>query len=122
VELLAAVRHCLAPGAIVGLSTPNQHSILDVVAGAIYRLTGGRTTRFLEKFYIDQHFLYFTPATLEAVLRRADLELVELERELTDLRRLTLSPPVRLAVRGAFQVARWTGLENRLFAVARARP
>ncbi|HWP65502.1 MAG TPA: class I SAM-dependent methyltransferase, partial [Candidatus Limnocylindria bacterium] len=33
VRLLAAARAALAPGGVVGLSTPNQRSILDVVAG-----------------------------------------------------------------------------------------
>ena len=120
VALLAAVRRCVAPGGVVGVSTPNQRSILDVVAGALYRLTSGRFTGPLERFYVDQHFLYFTPLTLERVLVRAELEVVHLQRELTDLRRLTLSPAMRLGLSGLFQVARWTGLENRLFAVARA--
>ena len=39
----------------------------------------------LEKFYIEQHFLYFTPATLEAALARAGLALASCERELTEL-------------------------------------
>jgi SAM-dependent methyltransferase len=120
VDLLTAARGCLAPGGVVGLSTPNQQSILDVVAGSLYRATGGRITAPLEKFYIAQHFLYFDPTTLAHALERAGLGVVHLERELTDLRRLALAPPVRLALTGLFQVARWTGLENRLFAVARA--
>ena len=66
-----AIRRCLAPGGVVGLSTPNQRSILDVVAGALYRLSGGRIRAPLEKFYIDQHFLYFTPETLAQALGRA---------------------------------------------------
>ena len=73
VGLLAAARGVLAPGGVIGISTPNQRSILDVVAGAIYRASGGRVTWPLEKFYIEQHFLYFTPATLarRARARRA---------------------------------------------------
>lgn len=74
----------------------------------------------LEKFYIEQHFLYFSPKTLAQALTQACLELVQLEREETDLRRLTLAPPMRLVLRGLFAVARVRGLENRLFALARA--
>jgi 2-polyprenyl-3-methyl-5-hydroxy-6-metoxy-1,4-benzoquinol methylase len=118
VALLRTVRGRLAPGGVVGLSTPNQRSILDVVAGALYRLTAGRLTAPLEKFYIEQHFLYFTPETLEAALARAGLRLVRLERELTDLRRLALSPPKRWLLEALFFTARRTGLENRLFALA----
>jgi SAM-dependent methyltransferase len=121
VALLRSARACLAPGGVVGLSTPNQRSILDLVAGALYRLSGGRFTAPLEKFYIEQHFLYYTPRTLADSLARAGLEPVELRRELTDLRRLTLAPPVRAGLHALFALARLLGRENRLFAVARAR-
>jgi 2-polyprenyl-3-methyl-5-hydroxy-6-metoxy-1,4-benzoquinol methylase len=120
VALLETARSCLAPGGIVGISTPNQRSILDAVAGAIYRLSGGRLTTALEKFYIEQHFLYFSPETMLRALARAGLERVELHRELTDLRRLHLGPGARLVLEGLFAVARVTGLENRLYVLARA--
>jgi 2-polyprenyl-3-methyl-5-hydroxy-6-metoxy-1,4-benzoquinol methylase len=120
--LLRAVRRCLAADGVLGLSTPNQRSILDLVAGAMYRLTAGRLTAPLEKFYIEQHFLYFTPQTLGQALKLGGFEIVELERELTDLRRLSLSPLMRLVLRTLFVSARWLGRENRLVAVARARP
>jgi hypothetical protein len=45
---------------------------------------------------------------------------MESRRELTDLHRLTLSAPMRLVLRALFRAASQTGLENRLFAVARA--
>jgi len=121
VELLAAARDVLAPGGVIGISTPNQRSILDVVAGMLYRASGGRITRPLEKFYIEQHFLYFSPETLRDALGRASLELVRVERELTELRRLSLSPAERLVLEALFLAARLVGLENRLFAIARAR-
>ena len=108
----------LAPGGVIGISTPNQRSVLDVVAGALYRASLGRVTWPLEKFYIEQHFLYFSPATLEAALARAGLGLVTMRRELTDLRRLTLTPLNKAALVGMFALARVTGLENRLYALA----
>ena len=119
VELLAAARRCLAAEGIIAVSTPNQWNILDVLANTLYRLTFGRVTAPLTKFYHPLHFLYFTASTLEQTLARAGLRAVHLERELTDLRRLTLSPPTRVALRALFRIAGWTGLENRLFALAR---
>jgi SAM-dependent methyltransferase len=121
VGLLRGMRACLAPAGILALSTPNQRNILDVLAGSFYRLSGGRVTGPLEKFYLDQHFLYYTPGTLTRSLELAGLEVTQLLREATDLRRLTLGPFTRLALRSLFVVARLTGLENRLFAVARPR-
>lgn len=121
VALLAAARSVLAPGGVIGISTPNQRSILDLVAGLLYRGSGGRITRPLEKFYIEQHFLYFSPDTLRSALDRAGLAVVRLERELTDLRRLSLSHAERLLLEALFIAARLVGLENRLFAIARAR-
>lgn len=120
-EVFGTMRACLAPKGVVGLSTPNQRSILDVLAGAFYRATGGRATAALEKFYIEQHFLYFTPDTLRATLERAGFEVQEMRREVTDLRRLTLTPFTRVVLESLFILARLTGLQNRLFAVARPR-
>jgi SAM-dependent methyltransferase len=120
VALLGTARRCLAPGGVVALSTPNQRSILDLVAGALYRASGGRVTGPLEKFYIEQHFLYYTPATLADSLARAGLVPVAMRREATDLRRLTLAPPMRVALHLLFAAARLLGRENRLFTVARA--
>jgi 2-polyprenyl-3-methyl-5-hydroxy-6-metoxy-1,4-benzoquinol methylase len=118
--LLRTARRQLSPGGVLGISTPNQRSILDVVAGGMYRLSGARLRRPLEKFYIDQHLLYFDESTLRDALRRSGFEIAQLGRELTDLRRLTLSLPVRLALYTLFAAARISGLENRLFAVGHA--
>ena len=120
VALLAAAREVLAPGGVIGISTPNQRNILDVVAGLLYRSSGGLVTKPLEKFYIEQHFLYFTPVTLGDAAARAGLSLAHVEREVTDLRRLSISAPTRLLLRTLFTVGRLTGLENRIFAIARA--
>jgi 2-polyprenyl-3-methyl-5-hydroxy-6-metoxy-1,4-benzoquinol methylase len=120
VALMACSRKCLAPAGVVALSTPNQRSILDLVAGAMYRATGGRLTKPLEKFYIEQHFLYFTPHSLEHCLSLAGLEMTRLDLEMTDLRRLTLSPGVRLGLHSMFLASRLLGRENRIFSIARA--
>ncbi len=119
-NLLAAMRRSLAPGGLVALSTPNQRNILDLVAGAMYHLTGGHFTAPLEKFYIEQHFLYFTPDSLARALELSDLEVLDLRREGTDLRRLSLSMPMRLALRTLFLIARRLGLETRIFTMVRA--
>ena len=120
VNLIRAARRCLAPGGCVSFSTPNQRSILDGVGGFLYRLSGGRVTGPLEKFYIEQHFLYFTPETIRRCLALGGLEIFSMERELTDLRRLSLSPGVRLVLESMFLAARVLGRENRLFLMARA--
>ncbi|MBW2389847.1 MAG: class I SAM-dependent methyltransferase [Deltaproteobacteria bacterium] len=119
VGLLSAMRRSLAPGGSVVLSTPNQHSILDVLAGGLYRLSGGRATAALEKFYIEQHFLYFTPKTLSQAYNLAGLEVTELTPEITDLRRLTLNPLMRSILVSLLFISRHTGLENRIFSMAR---
>ncbi len=120
VSLLRDVRQCLTPDGVLGLSTPNQRSILDLVAGFMYRATGGRLTAPLEKFYIDQHFLYFSPDTLRSALARAGLEITRMDLELTDLRRLSVSPLVRAGLEAMFLASRLLGRQNRLFIIARA--
>lgn len=120
VGLLKVMRQSLAPGGSVVLTTPDQHSILDVIAGAFYRVSAGRATAALEKFYIEQHFLYFTPQTLTQAFNFAGLDMTALEPEVTDLRRLTLNPLMRSILVGLLFLSRHTGLENRIFAMARA--
>ena len=120
VGLMKAVRSGLSPDGLVALSTPNQRSILDLIGGLIYRLSAERITKPLEKFYIEQHFLYFTPETLRQCLARAELEVFEEKTELTDLRRLALSPATRFVLESMFLAARLIGRENRLFVLARA--
>jgi 2-polyprenyl-3-methyl-5-hydroxy-6-metoxy-1,4-benzoquinol methylase len=121
VALLEAARAVLAPGGVIGISTPNQRSMLDLVAGLLYHGSFGLITRPLEKFYIEQHFLYFSPDTLYGALDRAGLAAVRLEREQTDLRRLALPRTERWVLETLFFAARVVGLENRLFAIARPR-
>lgn len=122
VPLLEAMRESLAPGGVVSLSTPNQRNIIDVIAAAMYRASGKRVTGPLEKFYIEQHFIYFTPETLADALCRGGFEVMEMDLESTDLRRLTLSPPMRLVLESMFAAARVLKLENRLFSVSRPKP
>jgi len=119
VALLESVATSLSPGGLVALSTPNQSNIIDRIAGTIYRLSLGRLPGPLEKFYIEQHFIYFTPETMRDTLTRAGLDTISVDLELTDLRRLTLSPPMRLVLQSMFAAARVLHLENRLFALAR---
>ena len=116
-----AVR-CLRPGGLLAVSTPNQRNIMEVVAGPLYRLSGGRVRAPLEKFYLMEHFLYFTPVTLRRLLTDAGLDILELRLESTDLSRLTLHPLVRLGLQTLFLLARPLGLENRLLAIARKPP
>ena len=118
VELLRIARKCLAPGGRLSLSTPNQRSVLDLIAGLLYRISGGRLTSALEKFYIDQHFLYFSPATFRQCLGLAGLQIDRLDFEWTDLRRLSVSLPMRLGLEGLFVMGRILQRQNRLFAIA----
>ena len=41
IGLMRAMGRCLMPGGVIALSTPNQQSILDLIAGALYRLSAG---------------------------------------------------------------------------------
>jgi SAM-dependent methyltransferase len=120
-RLVADAIRCLRPGGLLAVSTPNQRNIMEVVAGPLYHVTGGRLRGPLEKFYLMEHFLYFTAATLRRLLTDAGLDILELRLESTDLTRLTLHPLVRLGLQTLFLVARPLGLENRLLVIARKR-
>jgi SAM-dependent methyltransferase len=118
VALLAAARDRITPGGAIAIATPNQRSLVEHVAHALYRMSRGHVDGPMRKLYIAPHFLYFTEATLAQAASRAGLETIHCEQESTELRRLTLAPPVRIALEAAFWLARRTRLENRLFAIA----
>ncbi|MCH2186899.1 class I SAM-dependent methyltransferase [Myxococcota bacterium] len=119
VGLMRGAHSRLKPEGVVALSTPNQRSMLDLVGGLIYRFSGHRITKPLEKFYIEQHFLYFTPQTLRQCMQRAELDIFIERQERTDLRRLSLSLPVRLLLESMFLAGRILGRQNRIFVMAR---
>ena len=106
----------------MALGTPNQASILESLAAALYRVSAHGIRAPLERLYVMPHFLYFTDVTLTDTLCRGGLAIVERDRDVTDLRRLQLGLPLRLALSALFRVARITGGENRLFAIAEAVP
>jgi SAM-dependent methyltransferase len=118
-RLVESAVRCLRPGGLLAASTPNQRNIMESVAGPLYRLTGGRLRAPLEKFYLLEHFLYFTPRTLGRLLTDAGLEVLEMRLESTNLSRLTLHPAMRLGLHVLFLLARPLRLENRLFIIAR---
>ena len=88
----------------------------------MYRLSGARITGPLEKLYIEQHFLYFRNRHAARYPRpRRPGGRAPAARAHGSAAAHPFTPPVRLALRALFGVApAITGLENRLFALARA--
>jgi SAM-dependent methyltransferase len=122
VQLIAAARRRLAADGVVALGTPNQASILESIAAGLYRASGRRISAPLKRLYVVPHFLYFTDVTLTDTLCRGGLAIIERDRDVTDLRRLDMKLPMRLVLSALFRVARLTGGENRLFAIAGSVP
>lgn len=75
---LREVRRVLRPGGCVLINTPNEGSLLKVLARLGYRLSLGRLVYPVRKLYHQYHLCYFTPDTLRRLLERAGLRVMKL--------------------------------------------
>lgn len=76
-DTLARARALLAPGGRLLVFTINSASLLNLLAHAGHRLTGGRLSRPVELLYDAHHCFYFTEKTLENLLSRCGFRTLE---------------------------------------------
>ena len=122
VALLAAARSVLAPGGVIGdLHAESAQHPRSRRGPALPRL--GRPDHAAAREVLHRAALPLLQPRHAAQTRSTAprSSSLRLERELTELRRLSLSRAERLLLEALFLAARLTGLENRLFAIARAR-
>jgi SAM-dependent methyltransferase len=83
-ETLAQCRDLLAPNGLLMLEVPNQfHSLIDLLKLAVVRIVGDRAFRWFHRdITFEYHTLYFTPATLRALLAYEGFEVLELRTHL----------------------------------------
>jgi len=81
---LAQCRELLAPNGLLMLEVPNQfHSLIDVLKLAVVRVAGDGAFRWFHRdLTFEFHTLYFTPATLRALLAREGFDILALRTHL----------------------------------------
>lgn len=120
----ALVRRCglmLKPGGLLITATPNHFSFLDFSAALAYYFSFGKFTYPLRKLYTVDHTLYFTGATLRALLKKEGFEIAAQIKVNTDLDRYAMGPLFRCFAELLLFKSRLFGLENRIIVIARKK-
>jgi 2-polyprenyl-3-methyl-5-hydroxy-6-metoxy-1,4-benzoquinol methylase len=105
--LLEALRPRLAPGGIVFLRVNNVHDVFNYLTRMLLPLSPPVGRRLLKScFNLPQHAWNFSRAGMVALLARHGWRVVSHRVTETPASRLSDSPPVLLAIRGAYLVNR----------------
>ena len=119
VRFVEKSRTLLKPGGFLLLATPLYPNLLSLMAGVIYRLSGGALQLPVSKLYFLEHTSYFNLGTLSHLIGREGFRTVCSWKTETDLKRYSFSLATRTALRAAFLAARCLDLQNRLIVIAR---
>jgi 2-polyprenyl-3-methyl-5-hydroxy-6-metoxy-1,4-benzoquinol methylase len=116
---LEKARALLKPTGLLLVNTPNENSLLRQVARFLYRGSGGWMTAPVNRLYHRYHLYYFAAGTLDALLRRAGLEVVEMNTKPIPMSRGRISAATRIAMRALSVAERLLRAEYELIALAR---
>ncbi len=112
----------LKPNGLLLIATPYDPSLLSIIASWLYRVTKGKMTDPLRKFYVIEHTSYFNRETLSRLLSQYGFETASVWKTETDLDRYYFPKLTKMAVKFSFLIANLLHLQNRLMFIARKRP
>ncbi|MCM8776274.1 MAG: class I SAM-dependent methyltransferase [Candidatus Omnitrophica bacterium] len=118
VSFLRRASMLLRQGGLLLIATPHDPNLLTMIAGWIYRLSGGKISFPLRQFYVWEHSSYFSRETLFRMIHSNGFQILEMWKTETDLERYQFHPLIKLGLIVAFFVARCLQLENRLLLIA----
>ncbi len=78
---LVEINRLLKIGGLLMLDTPNEGALLRSLAKGLYTMTGRLFKYPAQKLYHRYHLHYFTPKSLEMILRETGFEIVTLEKK-----------------------------------------
>ena len=118
-EVLKKLKTWLKPGGLILLATPNHQSLLNFIARTVYILSGGVIKKPLTYFFVPEHVLYFTPASLRRLVRESGLVPVSEMKTGTDIDRYSVSPFVKVTAKILLPLAKFLRAENRMIWICR---
>lgn len=118
-EALQKAFRLLAPGGLVLIAVPNDHSLLALLAGFLYRVGLKNPVR---KIYFPEHVSYYSLATLRPLAEKNGFTLKGHFTTSTDLAKYSLPRGESLAAGIVLFGGRLFGLQNRLVAVFQKNP
>lgn len=116
-ETLEKVLKWLKDDGFILLATPNHQSLLDFVAWFLYRGSFGSIRRPLSYFFVPEHVLYFTVATLKDLVKRCGLQPIREIPSVTDIDRYSVSKKVKILAKILLALSRILRAENRVILI-----
>ncbi len=116
---LETARRLLRPSGLLLVNTPNENSLLRLVARFLYRGSGGRITAPVNRLYHRYHLYYFAAETLTVLFRRAGFELVEVHIKPIPPSRGRIPAATKVAMKVLSVAARLLNAEYELILLAR---
>lgn len=96
---LQEILRVLKDDGIILMNAPNEEGLLRLLAGMIFRLSGGKISYPVRKLYHPFHLHYFTQETLKALLEKNGFTLVQLEKRHIPIIKARGRPLERLIVK-----------------------
>lgn len=121
VAVLKKARELIAPRGMLFISMPRQDSLVDQIALLLNRITGEKFQAPAKKIYKKEHLFYFTPQTIKKTLELCGWEIMETEREASNIALTKTSRMEKLVLRVIFFLARLLKKENLMLIWARPK-
>ncbi|RMF84222.1 MAG: class I SAM-dependent methyltransferase [Nitrospinota bacterium] len=115
---LQEIHRTLKDDGLLLVNTPNEAGLLRLLAGLIFRLSGGKISYPVRKLYHQFHLYYFTPQTLQTLLEKNGFRLLRLEKKCIPLIKARGRPWERWMVSLLSWPERLLGREFELLALA----
>ena len=118
---LKEVCRILRKGGILLLDTPNERSLLRVIAQMFYKISFGTLNYPLKKLYHRYHLFYFSPSVLKKMMDVAGYDVLTLRKKPIPLIKARGSGVEKVIVKFLSLFERILGREYELFIVAQKR-
>ena len=119
IATLCEVRRILKDDGILFVDTPNEQSLLKVLARFFYLASAGKFTYPVRKMYHEWHLSYFTARSLETVLHKSGFDIDVIERKCISLMKARGGPCEKAVVQVLSWPERLLGRETELVAMAK---
>ena len=120
-EQLQEIWRILKNDGILLINTPNESSLLKLMAATFFKLSFGRFDYPARKLYHRYHLFYYTPHTIQALMKKNGFEIVYLERKSIPIERGRKSQFEKLVVKGLSLIERLVDREFELLLIAQKR-
>ena len=116
---LQEIRRILKDDGIILMNAPNEEGWLRLLAWVIFRLSAGKISYPIRKLYHQFHFHYFTPQTLQRLLKENGFMMMQLEQKCIPIIKARGLPLERLIIKLASWAEQLFHREYELLAIAR---